>query len=290
MIDTFTPFEQRSVSNRSEDDARSETHGTRRIVTVGLVALLVCAVAIGAIAAPALAQDNQNDGPPPLPAAYHGDLEINGDPADAGVVVEAEIDGEVRGSSTVGENGSYGGPDAEDQKLEVDGTDADAGENVTFYVEGEDFDRTAVDSANVTWEPETVSQVDLSAAVDIDDGSGGDNDDGSDDGGNEPGDGSGAVDSPPSAVIDISPGTNVDGGETVTLSAAGSSDDGEIVGYEWTVDGDAVGTDESVSVSPEDGVHEVALTVTDNASQTDTATETLTVGDTEHTDHHRRRC
>lgn len=70
----------------------------------------------------------------------------------------------------------------------------------------------------------------------------------------------------------------------MTLSAAGLSDDGEIVGYEWTVDGDVVGAEESVSVSPEAGVHEVALTVTDNASQTATATETLTVGDVaEHT-------
>ncbi|AHG01789.1 hypothetical protein HALLA_00430 (plasmid) [Halostagnicola larsenii XH-48] len=209
-----------------------------------LVALLVCALALSTIAAvgPVAAQD---DGPPPLPAAYYGDLEINGEPADAGVVVEAEVDGEVRGSSTVGENATYGGPDAEDPKLEVDGTDGDAGENVTFYVESEDFDRTAIDDYdNITWEPETVKRIDLSAAVEFDDGDDGN----SDDGNSDDGDDSGGEDSDDGDGGDGDNGSSEDNDDGEV--DGGNGDDGDDANSE---DGDDGGGEDSADGDGDDG-------------------------------------
>lgn len=83
---------------------------------------------------------------------------------------------------------------------------------------------------------------------------------------------------PPTAAIDIQPDTTVEEGETVTFSAADSEPgSGEIVEYEWTADGEVIGTDEVIEDSFDEGEYEIELTVTDDAGQSDTATETLTV-------------
>ena len=65
----------------------------------------------------------------------------------------------------------------------------------------------------------------------------------------------------------------------VTLDGSGSSDaDGQVVDYEWTVDGDVVASEEAFSYTfTEAGDHEVALTVTDEAGGTATTTRTVTV-------------
>lgn len=81
----------------------------------------------------AVAQNEAPDFPPP---AYYGKVTINGQPAPAGTVIEAKIDGEVRGSIVVKTPGKYGGPEALDPKLKVDGTSSDKDKIVTFWVKG----------------------------------------------------------------------------------------------------------------------------------------------------------
>ena len=67
-------------------------------------------------------------------------------------------------------------------------------------------------------------------------------------------------------------------GESVTLSAAGATDaDGSIVSYEWTVDGEGVGSGETATTTfGEVGTYEVSLTVTDNDGATSATSETIT--------------
>lgn len=135
-----------------------------------LVAVVVVAIALMTITgalAPVVAA--QSDGPPPIPAAYYGAIEIDGEPADTGVTIEAEIDGEVRGSITVEESGTFGGPAADDPKLNVAGEGGDDGAAVTFYVEGSNFDRTVVEITDpdpITWESGDIQEVQLTASVD----------------------------------------------------------------------------------------------------------------------------
>jgi PGF-pre-PGF domain-containing protein len=82
---------------------------------------------------------------------------------------------------------------------------------------------------------------------------------------------------PPEGSIALDPGTaTVD--SDVSLSGADSTDpDGEIVAYEWSVDGETL-TGETVTVALEEpGEYTVELVVTDDAGETDTVTETLVV-------------
>ncbi|ELZ48305.1 hypothetical protein C464_07505 [Halorubrum coriense DSM 10284] len=80
-------------------------------IAVVIVSVLVVSAVAGAPAAVA------QDGPPPTPAAYFGDVTIDGEPAPEGVEVTAYVDGELRGSLTTTQTGSYSGPSAFDQKL-----------------------------------------------------------------------------------------------------------------------------------------------------------------------------
>ncbi len=107
------------------------------------------------------------DEPPLEPAAYYGTVSVNDEPAPPGVTIEAELGGEVVGSITVDEEGTYGGSALTDDKLQVNGTEEDEGNPVTFYVDGFDFDRTEVetDPAEVTWESGDMAEVNLSATV-----------------------------------------------------------------------------------------------------------------------------
>jgi len=117
------------------------------LLAIGVSLLLVSA----ALAPAAVAQEE--DGPAPVPAAYYGDVTINGDPAPVGTEITAVVNGEERGSIVVSEAGSYGGPNALDEKLVVE--DASPGEEVTFVVRGVAADET------VSWESGDVRQVDL---------------------------------------------------------------------------------------------------------------------------------
>jgi len=83
--------------------------------------------------------------------------------------------------------------------------------------------------------------------------------------------------SQPDAEIALRPRTAT-AGDDVTLSANGSTvEDGEIVAYEWTVDGESY-SGETVTVTVDQpGDYTVELTVRTDADTTDTATSTLAI-------------
>jgi PGF-pre-PGF domain-containing protein len=83
--------------------------------------------------------------------------------------------------------------------------------------------------------------------------------------------------SEPDAAITV-PVQTLDPGETVTLSGLQSSDQyGEVVAYDWSIDGDAAAGSTTEASFADPGEYEVTLTVTNDAGETDTATETVTV-------------
>ena len=66
-----------------------------RVSRVGFCVLLVVGLlSIGGMVV-------QADEPEPVPASYYGEIELNGEPAEPGVVIEAELDGDVTGSIEV---------------------------------------------------------------------------------------------------------------------------------------------------------------------------------------------
>ncbi|MGA9349127.1 MAG: hypothetical protein WBW48_10020 [Anaerolineae bacterium] len=77
--------------------------------------------------------------PPPLPHAFYGAVEVNGEPAPVGTQVEARGAGVLTGVSgnpiTVTQAGQYGGPGGFDPKLVVQGQVADS-TPMEFYVDG----------------------------------------------------------------------------------------------------------------------------------------------------------
>jgi len=101
--------------------------------------------------------------PVPVPHAFYGTVEVNGDPAPVGTEVEARGDGVLTG---VGGNpvvitidGKYGSlDDPFEPKLIVQGDIAD-GTTLTFYVNGVSTGRTA------EWHSGEVTEIDLTATV-----------------------------------------------------------------------------------------------------------------------------
>ena len=86
------------------------------------------------------------------------------------------------------------------------------------------------------------------------------------------------VNSPPSASIAVPP-TAPGVGESVTLAAA-AADDGEVVSYEWVVDGEVVATGASLDTSfEESGEHEVTLVVTDGDGVRTSTSRAVTVAE-----------
>ncbi|HFE32593.1 MAG TPA: PKD domain-containing protein [Gammaproteobacteria bacterium] len=84
------------------------------------------------------------------------------------------------------------------------------------------------------------------------------------------------VDKPPSAVISGPSSGSVS--ETLSFDGSGSTDDGRIVSYAWTVDGMAVGSGMSLSWRFDNaGSFSVALTVCDDAAQCDTASHAVVI-------------
>jgi PGF-pre-PGF domain-containing protein/PGF-CTERM protein len=82
---------------------------------------------------------------------------------------------------------------------------------------------------------------------------------------------------PPEASLSLDPAT-AQVGEEVTLSGVDSSDeDGEIVSYEWSVNGQTFSGETVTTSFDEPGDYTVELTVTDDSGETDTITETLTI-------------
>ena len=142
-------------------------HGGRQLAVLLMVVALVWWAPAGVISPGVGVASAQEDGPPPTPAAYFGNVTIDGEPAPEGTVVEAEVGGNVTGSITVDEAGVYGGGDALDEKLTVGGDYEDNGTAVQFYVDNENIERTRVnitDPETVLWEAGDVEQVDLRAS------------------------------------------------------------------------------------------------------------------------------
>lgn len=163
---------------------RGATHGlyrnTCRIRRVGHL-LLVLTIFTGLLVGPGFATvgneaispaSGQEVSPasshdiPSTPASYHGTVNISGDVPNNGMVVEAVIDGAVRGTATVGPNGSFGGAPSPrpGQYLTVKGDDGDVGKSVSFYLNGPNVPRTAAPET-VTWEDGDVQAIDLSAPI-----------------------------------------------------------------------------------------------------------------------------
>jgi len=88
-------------------------------------------VAGGAVVGGATAQDS----PPSTPAAYYGQVTVADGEVTDGIVVEAVVDDEVRDTIETDAEGSFGGPDAFDEKLTVEG---EQGATVTFRIGDED--------------------------------------------------------------------------------------------------------------------------------------------------------
>jgi len=138
-----------------------------------LVVLIALLAVVGLALAPGMVVAEDSDDNPPLPAAYYGEVTVDGEPAD-GVTITAEIDGEERGS-IVADDGEYGGPGTLDEKLTVEGEDGEDGETIEFFVNGEPAD---TDPSDVEYEPGVSEQVDLEAeAVEDDDDDDDDDDD-----------------------------------------------------------------------------------------------------------------
>ena len=101
------------------------------------------------------------------PARYYGTVTINGEPAPTGTTIEAEVDGEVRGSITVETAGSYGGPEPSDEQLTLAGAPASENTTISFYVTSPDGDRLAAGQTD-TWEPATLSELALTVEHTVD--------------------------------------------------------------------------------------------------------------------------
>ena len=86
--------------------------------------------------------------------------------------------------------------------------------------------------------------------------------------------------SAPTAAIDAP--SEVDAGTEVTLDASGSSTEyGEITSYDWSVDGESLSGETATATLDEAGDVTVELTVTNDAGETDTASTTITVEQTD---------
>lgn len=123
-----------------------------------MVVFSFLAVLLAMVATPVYA-----DVAPTLPHAFYGVLEINGDPAPVGTLVEVRGEGVQTGVGTnpieVIVEGEYGGgDDPMTPKLVVQGSIAD-GTMLTFYVNGFETEYTAV------WHSGEVTEVDVSATI-----------------------------------------------------------------------------------------------------------------------------
>jgi PGF-pre-PGF domain-containing protein len=107
------------------------------------------------VAAPLAGLGAHAQSPPPAPASFYGDLQVDGEPAPSGVAVVAQVDGEQRGCLNTDREGAYGGSGGFDDKLVVDGADGDDGKEITFLVDGSEAAEQA------TWSAGEVRQLNL---------------------------------------------------------------------------------------------------------------------------------
>jgi hypothetical protein len=79
---------------------------------------------------------------PPMPCEFYGNVIINGQPAPAGTIIEAKINGQPAGSLTTTTVGTYGGAGVFDARLVVNGFAR--GDTITFFVNGSISNQSAV--------------------------------------------------------------------------------------------------------------------------------------------------
>ncbi len=108
----------------------SSGHSQTTHIRAAVVVLVTLLAVVGLAFAPGIAVAQEED----LPAAYFGEVTVDGEPAD-GVEITAEVNGNT--GSIVAEDGEYGGPGLLEEKLTVAG---DEGTTVEFFVEGEEAD------------------------------------------------------------------------------------------------------------------------------------------------------
>jgi hypothetical protein len=136
----------------------------KRLLHSRATPILICLVFVGVLFAfPAVGGNSTTQ--TEVPASYYGEITVNGQPAPSGTIIEAVIDGEVRGQIEVTEPGEYGGPAGGDEKLVVNGTEDDVGKTVTFYVSATGFERGAADQT-IEWESGAVEELNLTATLD----------------------------------------------------------------------------------------------------------------------------
>jgi len=84
----------------------------------------------------------------------------------------------------------------------------------------------------------------------------------------------------PEAVIDVP--EEIGAGTEITLDGSGSTTEyGEIVAYEWSVNGDSLDGETVTTALDSAGEYEIELTVENDAEETDTVTQTVTVSEAE---------
>ena len=138
-----------------------------------VAAILVVTGTVAGSAATVVAQESPtpepgDPEPPSVPAAYYGNVTIDGEPAPEGTTIEAVVDGEVRGSISINESGQYGGPDSLDPKLSVQAPDDSSNDTVRFFVNNDNIDRTEVtttDPETIEWDSGDNRRIDLQASV-----------------------------------------------------------------------------------------------------------------------------
>lgn len=108
----------------------SSGHSQTTHIRTAVVVLVTLLAVVGLAFTPGIAAAQEED----LPAAYFGEVTVDGEPADD-VVVTAEVNGNT--GSIVAEDGEYGGAGLLEEKLTVAG---DEGAAVEFFVEGEEAD------------------------------------------------------------------------------------------------------------------------------------------------------
>lgn len=226
------------------------------IVALSLV-ISVCFVCVAGIVV--VAEEDPED--PDVPASYYGEVTVDGSLAEPGTEIAASIDGQVQDSIEVSDDGAFGGPTAEDEKLTVEGQE---GDEVDFFVTGADFQWTQADQTVVL---EAFDDREIALTVSLAD---------------EPtNDGSNDDSGPASPIANITVQSEhpIHTDEEVTLTAAHSmTSEGEIVDYEWIIEGELVGLSETVTTSfDRAGEHEIELLVRSDVGTDDSVSAIVTV-------------
>ncbi|MDD4254337.1 MAG: hypothetical protein PHP59_03075 [Methanofollis sp.] len=118
----------------------------------GRTAITVLILAMAALIGTVVAANET----PVVPQEFSGTVTINGNPAPAGTVIEAFIDGTSYGKLATESTGVYGGVEIDDDRLVVKGGGDVIGKTITFTVNGNKAAKTAVFS------PGELGNIDLS--------------------------------------------------------------------------------------------------------------------------------